>query len=135
MKTTIILLLASVAVAADAPTTPIPAPMAPKMVKALAAAYPAAVQPILEAKCFACHAAKPGKEAKLSGARKAFDMTGGFPFNSSDTLEQRLGRLRNEVATGGMPPFMYRLFKWGSKLTPADKDAIIGWLDGKSPAK
>jgi len=134
MKPILIVLVASIAVAADAPKPAQPAPLKPKAVKALKAAYPAAVAPILEAKCFACHAAKPGAEAKPSGARKAFDMTGGFPFNSADTLEQRLGCLRNQVATGGMPPFMYRLFKWGTKLTAEDKAAILGWLDGTMPA-
>ncbi|MEK7476310.1 MAG: heme-binding domain-containing protein [Candidatus Coatesbacteria bacterium] len=134
MKPMLVLLIASIAMAADKPADTTPAPLKPKAVKALKAAYPAAVGPILEAKCFPCHAATPGKEAKLSRPRKAFDMTGGFPFNSADTLEQRLGHLRHEVETGAMPPFMYRLFKWSAKLTADDRAAILGWLDGKAPA-
>lgn len=138
MKAAVLILASAGAWAVVQPPVkpPIPVenpPLSPASVTALQKGYPA-VAPIFEAKCFACHAAKPGKkDVKLSDPRKKIDMTGGFPFSSSDSLEGRLTRLRDQVSDGSMPPWYYRLFHPSAKLTDADRAAIIGWIDGKQP--
>lgn len=114
---------------------------------AIDAAYRRDLLPFLEPKCLDCHGqAKvmpvyyklPGVKQFLDGhiaeARADMDMRGGFPFTSPRPTEKDLKEFREVTEKGEMPLLSYRLVHWGSALTPAEKAALLRWVDESEKA-
>ena len=96
--------------------------------------YSRTIQPVFEAKCFACHfsAVKGSWFYRATYTRKRaikdIDFAGGFPFSGRGSPELRLQLLADSIVEGSMPPFMRRLTKPSSKITKDERAAILAWL-------
>jgi len=117
-----------------------------KAYAAMAGGYQESIAPVLEAKCADCHTtrtrfpwyyrmplAKGMIDLDIRKARKALDLTGGFPFAGVGTTADHVSALRDVALDGSMPPFRYVVMHWSAKLTKAERDSIVAWAEGKPP--
>src|SRR5947207_1276617 len=92
--------------------------------------YLTTIKPIFEEKCFNCHSnqtrypwyykfpiIKTLIDQDIENARDHIDMSTDFPFQGHGTPREVLQAIRRVVRKGIMPPFLYRLGHWDSKLT------------------
>jgi len=105
-----------------------------------------AVRPILEKGCFDCHSTKTyypwyyripiikGEiDSDIRRARKRLDMTNGFPFRGYGFPAGDLDAIRDEITSGDMPPWGYRIFHWNARPSRAEADSVYAWI-GRSLA-
>jgi hypothetical protein len=104
-------------------------------------AYVARVKPIFQAKCFNCHSedtkfpwyyAIPGVkqfiDSDIAEAKEHIEMTHDFPFRGHGSPEKDLEAVGSSIAEGDMPPWYYRLFHTGSKVTEEESEIILKWV-------
>jgi len=119
-----------------------PTPASPRTTNdPVAAEYARDVEPILQKKCFACHAASvlpwyhalPGIRGMLdrdiAGAKGSLDLSQGFPFPGRGTQADYLDALAGVLDDGSMPPRRYLLVHWGGRLGVEEKRTIRAWIE------
>src|SRR5271154_4427219 len=84
------------------------------------------VQPVLKAKCVACHGATPQAKLDLRSAEGVLKGGNSGPVVVPGAAEKSL--IMTKVVTGQMPPGKL-------KLTDAEIDEIRGWIDRTLPAE
>ena len=102
----------------------------------------ATVRPAFERGCYDCHSAQthypwyyklPLVKSKIDGdirqARRQVDFTDGFPFKSRGMPADALDAIRDEITSGDMPPWEYRLFHWDAKPAGAEADSVSAWIE------
>ncbi len=100
------------------------------------------LKPVFEAGCFDCHSnqtdfpwyhslpiIKGWMSGHLSEARKHLDFSNGFPFGGHASQADNLYSLKEEVLSGAMPLWQYRLMHWGAAPNDVEKDSIAAWVD------
>jgi len=100
------------------------------------------VKPILQHSCFDCHSDQtqypwyhklPGIRNLIDGDIKEgsehLDMSTGFPFPGTTDQIGLLGKMRNEISNGDMPPLGYRMLHWGRLIEGARQDSVFIWID------
>jgi hypothetical protein len=108
--------------------------------------YQTQIQPILVAKCAACHTATPERplyyyiplvnywsqpfiEDHIRRGRVQFDFTEGFPAGRVGAAHEFVARLRDSVLDRSMPPAEYTLVHWRHRLTERERKIILEWAD------
>ncbi|MBU3914998.1 heme-binding domain-containing protein [bacterium] len=104
--------------------------------------YATEAKSILIKKCADCHGtpdsypwyyAIPGikqiMDYDIREAKKHIELSNDFPFGGHGNPESDLKGLRKTVSEGNMPPFRYWIANPSSRLTDADKKAILSWID------
>lgn len=98
------------------------------------------VKPLLEKKCFDCHASGqelpwygslPGLSSLLKRdqrkAKEHLDFSQDFPFVGHGDTRADLNALIRSNQKSSMPPQRYLTMHWGAKLTDQDKETINDW--------
>jgi hypothetical protein len=144
----VLLLVVGLAVQASVVRTETdPAPGAPAPTpQSVVVTYKTQVQPILVAKCTACHSAtserplyyyvpvlnlwsKPFIEDHIRRGRVQFDFSNGFPVGRVGAAHEFIARLRNSVLARDMPPVEYTLVHWSHRLTENERKIILDWAE------
>jgi hypothetical protein len=119
------------------------APAAPHA-QSVVETYQGQVQPILVAKCAACHTAtqdrpfhyyipivsywtRPFIEDHIRRGRVQFDFSSGFPTGRVGAAHEFIARLRDSVLAKDMPPLEYTLVHWSHRLTEGERKTILDW--------
>jgi hypothetical protein len=102
--------------------------------------YLATIKPIFQAKCFDCHSEAtrfpwyysiPGVkqyiDSDIREAKEHLEMTHDFPFRGHGTSEEDLEAIGASMVKGDMPPWSYRIFHSGSKVTDEEASKILSW--------
>lgn len=97
---------------------------------------------VLEADCLACHSSKTvlpwyGKlplakqliEADIENAMHEMDLEKRLFTPGAKPSAHTLKEIRKEIVKDSMPPAIYKVVHWRSLLSPADKTAILDWVD------
>jgi hypothetical protein len=100
------------------------------------------LQPVFRRACFDCHSNQTQfpwyhslpiigswMSGHLSEARKHLDFSNGFPFGGHASQADNLYSLKEEVLSGAMPLWQYRLMHWGAAPNDVEKDSIAAWVD------
>jgi hypothetical protein len=120
--------------------------MGPPTPRSVVVAYQAEIQPILIAKCAACHTATPERplhyyipilsywtqpfiEGHIRRGRVQFDFSAGFPVGRVGAAHEFIARLRDSVLDRNMPPLEYTLVHWTHRLTEAERKTILDWAE------
>lgn len=103
------------------------------------------IKPVLTVKCAVCHAAEAkrpftskiplwnfaaGSNIKL--AREKYDIDPLMQQGEAADIAQ-MKILEHIIAEGKMPPFQYRLFRPGMKISKEERAAILDWIYSKHP--
>lgn len=100
------------------------------------------LEPIFRKGCYDCHTdyteypwyyklplIKGMINDDIKEAHHHVDMTNGFPFKAHDGPADQLVSIREEIKSGDMPPFAYRLMHWSAKPSDAEADSVYQWVD------
>lgn len=100
------------------------------------------VKPIFKRSCFDCHSSQsrfpwyykiPGIhqyiDSDIAEAREHLDFEQDFPFKSHAMPLEDLKAISDELLEDEMPPLRYRLLHSETKLTEAEKNKIINWVN------
>jgi mono/diheme cytochrome c family protein len=103
--------------------------------------YVRKIQPIFEKKCADCHSATaiPPWYAKIpivswiinsdrSEGQEHLEISKGFPFGGHGNVSEDLDSIKEEIEEGEMPTFLYKLVHPQSRITDAEKAAILDWV-------
>ena len=110
-------------------------------IRSINGAYRSKIKPLFERSCFDCHSKfttypwyhrLPGIRSLIdedvSKGRKHLDMSNDFPFLGHGTLIEDLEELKEVITENEMPPWSYKLFHWGSRLSIREKKIILRWI-------
>src|SRR5262245_17360196 len=144
----VIVLIVGLAVQASAVLTEVGRSMdaSQPTAQSVVVAYQTRIQPILVAKCAACHTAttdrplhyyipvvslwtKPFIDDHIRRGRVQFDFTQGFPAGRVGAAHEFIARLRNSVVANDMPPVEYTLVHWTHRLSEVEKKTILDWAE------
>ncbi len=102
----------------------------------------APVESIFRKACFDCHTDQTVYpwyhslplirgliDSDIKEARAELDMSGGFPYVTEMSPQRSLKKIKEEIASGAMPPGLYEFMHWDACLTDAEKDSVYRWVD------
>lgn len=100
------------------------------------------LKPVFEHGCYDCHSSftkypwyhklpiiKGLIDSDIKEARRQVDFSKGFPFTGKGSQADMLKGMLDEIQSGDMPPFTYRMVHWGRQITGAGKDSVTSWID------
>jgi hypothetical protein len=100
------------------------------------------IEPIIQKSCFDCHSSsthypwyhkipiiKGMIDGDIKKGRSHVDFSDGFPFKTRHEILDILQSIKDEVSSGDMPPWNYRLIHWGTAVEGVQKDSVISWVD------
>jgi len=111
---------------------------------AIQAIYEKEIRPIFEAKCLMCHGNVDKMplyskippfswlvQSDIEEAKEHHDMSFGFPFTGKkyDVPQDGLEDLIDDVQENSMPPPIYLVAHWKSRLTPEESKKILKWAN------
>jgi hypothetical protein len=112
-------------------------------VQEVGASYVAKIRPIFQAKCFDCHSDHPTYpwyykipgvkqliDSDIAEGREYLDLSRDFPFkgHGADPIDKTLEEIGETITEGSMPPWYYRPFHPGSKITDEEAKQILAWV-------
>ena len=102
--------------------------------------YLSRVKPIFQKSCFDCHSNQPRYpsyyripgvkqliDSDIAESKEHFNFSNDFPFDGHGTPEEDFKAIIDEISSGDMPPFRYRMMHPAEKLTDQDKKIILDW--------
>ena len=100
------------------------------------------VRPIFEKSCFDCHSSFTDfpwyhslplvgsmLDDHVKEGRKHLDLTGDFPFGGHGDQAEHLKDIKDEIESGDMPLWSYRLMHWGTAIEGERRDSVFAWID------
>ncbi|HTN90617.1 MAG TPA: heme-binding domain-containing protein [Sorangium sp.] len=117
----------------------------------MAQRYREQIQPIVKAKCFACHSAteerpffyhiplvshvaQPYVDEKIQRARVNFDVANDFPYRRRSSALEFIFKIQHAVEANAMPPLPYKTLHLGHALSGAERELILRWAAESSVA-
>jgi hypothetical protein len=101
-----------------------------------------ALEPIFVKGCFDCHTDRTRFpwyhklpvirgmiDEDIRSAQKHLNMSTGFPFSKKGNVADDLVAIHDELKSGDMPPFSYRIMHWSAKPSQAEADSIYNWIN------
>jgi hypothetical protein len=124
--------------------TPTPAGMPPSMHDSLYVAINIgfqALKPAFEHGCYDCHSKftqfpwyyklpiiKGLIDSDIRKARRQVDFSDGFPFAGKGSQADMLKGMLDEIQSGDMPPFTFRMVHWGRQIQDTSKESVVRWI-------
>lgn len=100
------------------------------------------IAPILKKSCYDCHSDAtrypwyykiPGIHGMIDNdireARKRVDFSKGVPLGGRGSLVEQLSNIKEEIESGGMPLWTYRMMHWDSQIEGTERDSVVQWID------
>jgi len=101
-----------------------------------------ALKPGFEHSCYDCHSrftqfpwyykvpiVRGMIDSDIKKARRQVDLSNGFPFAGKGSQADLLKGMLDEIQSGDMPPFTYRMVHWGRQIEDTSKESVVRWID------